>query len=236
MSSSSSSCVWRSAATPDSLAACIGRCASWHVCVRAAASGVTHAQHAHAMRAPVAQRTMRRPRPTRACTCCACVALCQVWLLGRVLHVRHLVWRDRAGGARPQLHRRRGCAQGVRLPGVQAAPGRRLGRELPQLPGQGAPRRMLPRAPRGGGVRRAACAAKHTLRVLFVAHQLCAPSPCATTACQQLDSASTQLWLCTRPARARWRSLTACALCCALPDRCTASCRAAATSSTPRGR
>ena len=61
----------------------------------------------------------------------------QVRLLGRVLHLRLLVRRHWAGGAGAHVRQRRGAAAVRGLPGGQAAGGRRLGRELPQLPGQG---------------------------------------------------------------------------------------------------
>lgn len=61
----------------------------------------------------------------------------QVRQLGRVLHLWHLVRCHSTGLPRPHSSQRPCTAQGLLLPGGQAAPGRRLGRELPVLPGQG---------------------------------------------------------------------------------------------------
>jgi hypothetical protein len=61
----------------------------------------------------------------------------QVRLLGGVLHLWHLVRRDSTGLQRPQRSQRPRAAQGMRVFGEQATAGRRLGRELPLMPGQG---------------------------------------------------------------------------------------------------
>lgn len=57
--------------------------------------------------------------------------------LGGVLHLRHLVWRGRAGRRRRGRARLGVPAPGLRVPAFQAAPGRRVGRELPEQPDQG---------------------------------------------------------------------------------------------------